>query len=448
MCGNPALPAATPVCSDSGWEDWQNADGSVKSIDGYAHCNYQGERTTFATAQALCASHGLEQGYPTLIRSWKAGPCAEGIATRDYRMWAAQDCGIRAKIDLGSGDVAIVHGVLPDHTNVTNVEPLVGADTLNFFSVPWDQGARPTESDCIAATGCTVHGGGYCICDTDATDSIVFGSAAELTSVDDVAGTLHVGAADPASFDAGTYVNLGECGVAGLTVHSPAGSTCTDLRIDTIFSYVRNSKSYFVKNSRSEVSISGTAFKFRNPVQFISLADPEDRDAYHETEEVLDSLFLHPSHAPFMALRMIQRFGNSNPSPGFVERVSSAYAEGTYGQFGSGEYGDLGALVAAILLDDESRRPVLDEDQSSGHLREPLVKVLSFFRSMGLGYDMPLSVPTLFQMEGKIGQGSFEYPSVFSFFLPEFSPPGGVALGGLVAPEAMVLQVRRIAPCL
>ena len=46
-------------------------------------------------------------------------------------------------------------------------------------------------------------------------------------------------------------------------------------------------------------------------------------------------------------------------------RVSEAYKEGTYsgGMFGSGQYGDLAAMVGAILLDTECRTPVLDLDQ-------------------------------------------------------------------------------------
>ena len=50
-------------------------------------------------------------------------------------------------------------------------------------------------------------------------------------------------------------------------------------------------------------------------------------------------------------MRLIQRFGISNPSPRFIERVATAYSTGLYGQIGSGKYGDLGALAAAILLD-------------------------------------------------------------------------------------------------
>lgn len=116
-----------------------------------------------------------------------------------------------------------------------------------------------------------------------------------------------------------------------------------------------------------------------------------------------------------MAFHLIQRFGISNPSPGFIERVATAYKTGSYdgGRFGGGEYGDLGALVAAILLDSETREVVLDADPATGQVREPLVKVISFFRAQKLAFKAPLHMPTLMSLESRIGQGSFESPSVF-----------------------------------
>lgn len=144
-----------------------------------------------------------------------------------------------------------------------------------------------------------------------------------------------------------------------------------------------------------------------------------------------------------MAFHLIQRFGISNPSPGFIKRVATAFKMGSYdgGRFGSGEYGDLGALVAAILLDSETREVVLDADPATGHIREPLIKVISFFRSQGVNFKAPLHMPTLASLESKIGQGSFESPSVFSFFEPDFMPfTSSVQAAGLYAPEAMVLD--------
>ena len=84
---------------------------------------------------------------------------------------------------------------------------------------------------------------------------------------------------------------------------------------------------------------------------------------------------------------LCQRFGTSNPSPGYIERVASAYKEGLliYGgkTFGNGQYGSLEAMVAAVLLDVEARSPALDSDPSHGHLREPIIKMIGFMRSLG-----------------------------------------------------------------
>lgn len=361
------------MCSDAGWE--------TTSKDGLIFCNYQGERMTYASAETMCQNNGMEQSYPWTLKQWKAGPCQYGIGAKYFRSWANASCDLKVKVELGSGDIAIVHNPGPDRSNTTTIESFVDPDTLNFFAVPWEGGSYPTESDCVSMPSCYVHSGDYCICGTDATESAVYSSAAGVTSgIDQLREELHIGAVDPVAFDANTYTGL-DCGIAGVTVYVKTGS-CTSLTSETVFVFEWNSKTVFLKNSKSIVTIPDlqSTFAFRNPAQFISLSDPESRDAYHETEEVLDSLLFHDSHPPFLAVRVIQRFGISNPSPDFIERVATAYATGSYGTFVSGQYGDLGAMSAAILLDDESRSSVLDADQSHGHLREPLIKVLSFFR--------------------------------------------------------------------
>mmetsp|Transcript_598 Transcript_598/g.1174 ORF Transcript_598/g.1174 Transcript_598/m.1174 type:complete len:1161 (+) Transcript_598:1495-4977(+) len=429
MCANPVLEAATPMCSNAGWE--------TEEEDGLIYCRYQGERMTYDSAVVICEANGMEQSYPWTVKQWKAGPCQSGISTRDFRSCANSSCDVKVKVEFGSGHIAIVHSPGPDRADLVNIESLVDPDTINFFATPWE-GTYPSLSDCLSISSCYVHEEGYCICNTDATETVVYSSAGQVSSIDQLMSELYIGAVDPATFDANTYNDLGSCNIEGVTVHSKT-SECASLSSDTIFVFEWNSKPFFLQNSKSMVSISNSGFQFRNPVQFISLSDPEARDAHYETEEVLDSLF-YPSHPPFMAVRVIQRFGISNPSPGFVERVATAYKTGSFKQSVSGKYGDLGAMVAAIILDDESRSPVLDADQSHGHLREPLIKVLSFFRSLGLHYETPFNVPTLMGMEENIGQGSFDNPSVFSFFLPEFTPTGVVQSAGLIAPESQVLQ--------
>jgi len=69
----------------------------------------------------------------------------------------------------------------------------------------------------------------------------------------------------------------------------------------------------------------------------------------------------HPT--PGFRYRLIQRLVSSNPSPRYVAAVATAFIAGAYGgKTYSGEHGDLGAAVAAILLDPEARAAVLDLD--------------------------------------------------------------------------------------
>lgn len=69
---------------------------------------------------------------------------------------------------------------------------------------------------------------------------------------------------------------------------------------------------------------------------------------YYEVDGLIEHLVQHPSHPPFLATRMLQRFGISNPSPGLIKRVVGAYRSGVYAagatQFGQGSYGDMGAM--------------------------------------------------------------------------------------------------------
>jgi uncharacterized protein (DUF1800 family) len=56
----------------------------------------------------------------------------------------------------------------------------------------------------------------------------------------------------------------------------------------------------------------------------------EPRDAHYETDAALDHYFYHPNTAPFVATRLAQRFGVSNPSPGYMERIVAAFRSGSY----------------------------------------------------------------------------------------------------------------------
>jgi hypothetical protein len=179
----------------------------------------------------------------------------------------------------------------------------------------------------------------------------------------------------------------------------------------------------------------------------------------------------HPNTAPFLAVRFAQRFGLSNPSPRLVDTVATAFRSGRYidlstgTSFGSGEYGNLGAMVAALLLDRESRSVVLDADPASGSVLEPLLRYIRLMKSLEFAPDY---ADRNFQMISDvmdwIGQMPHAHPNVFSFFLPNYQPagtsrfkalwrtwnvgasvshlhfsPGPVVSGGLLCPECQLL---------
>jgi len=138
----------------------------------------------------------------------------------------------------------------------------------------------------------------------------------------------------------------------------------------------------------------------------------------------------------------------SNPSPRYVKAVASAFRSGTYSfaglSFGTGDYGDLAATMAAVILDREALSVSVDADPSSGFVREPLLRVTSLLRSMEFSPIPTQPVVRLYNLETVIGQMSHEFTSVFSFLLPEFKPSGLIGDRGFVSPEAALLDTPKI----
>ena len=223
----------------------------------------------------------------------------------------------------------------------------------------------------------------------------------------------------------------------GIAVFSPGGAEA--LTASTVFRVVFNgTRPVFLANKESTVRVAGAPqFSFRNPPQFMSYADPASRDAAYETEWVLDHLFYHKNTAPFVVHKLIQRLITSNPSPRYQHAVSRAFINGTYDGIGSATYGDMAATVAAVLLDREARSPILDSDPSFGRLREPLLMLIHLMRAMEFAPAAGLDV----QLDGlavKTGQEQYNSPTVFNFFLPDYTPAGAVMVAGLRAPEAQL----------
>lgn len=162
-------------------------------------------------------------------------------------------------------------------------------------------------------------------------------------------------------------------------------------------------------------------------------------DTKTDINTALHMLFMHSSTAPFISRALIQRLVTSNPSPEYIERVATVFADN-----GRGVRGDLKALVKAILLDEEALRGKHDP-KTFGKFREPLLYVSHLFRA----FHAQNGVHTLQQGDTKLykyrsfnfngtgmtrQEGALEALTVFNYFTPD-DAPFAIKKQGLVAPE-------------
>jgi uncharacterized protein (DUF1800 family) len=150
---------------------------------------------------------------------------------------------------------------------------------------------------------------------------------------------------------------------------------------------------------------------------FLGQSVPAGQSAEQELDTVLTIIFNHPNLAPFVSQQLIEKLVTSNPSPGYVSRVASAFTSGTFQTFGSGKRGDMQATIAAILLDPEARRgdSASSGVATDGKQREPVVMMVSVARLFS-----PTTDGTGFTgWGGNMGQSLFNAGSVFNFFPPQ-----------------------------
>jgi uncharacterized protein (DUF1800 family) len=153
---------------------------------------------------------------------------------------------------------------------------------------------------------------------------------------------------------------------------------------------------------------------------------PAGQNAEQDLAGALDDIFKHPNLAPFVSKQLIQHLVTSNPSGAYVKRVATVFSTGTFSgggaTFGSGQPGDLQAVIAAILLDPEARRgdDPTTANPTDGHLREPILYIANVLRAFGATSDG--AAPT--SQASSMSEAPLDSPSVFNFFPPTFNIPG------------------------
>ncbi|WP_084645514.1 DUF1800 domain-containing protein [Marinimicrobium agarilyticum] len=168
---------------------------------------------------------------------------------------------------------------------------------------------------------------------------------------------------------------------------------------------------------------------------------PSGQTAEQDMEQALDNLFNHPNVGPFIGKQLIQRLVTSNPSPEYVERVAQVFNDN-----GAGTRGDLEAVVRAIVTDEEARTGHLEQPETFGKLREPILQfshLWRVFKAQGVEVhdeaDEPVGKRIRFRGSDRAaGQRPYGSFSVFNFYRPGYSHPGAISDAGLLSPEFQI----------
>jgi uncharacterized protein (DUF1800 family) len=168
---------------------------------------------------------------------------------------------------------------------------------------------------------------------------------------------------------------------------------------------------------------------------FLGTTIAENTSAEDCLRQALDALFAHPNVGPFWSRQLILRLVTSNPSPAYVARVASVFAND-----GQGVRGNLKAVIKAILLDDEARDATRISQAGWGKLREPILRVTAWARACGVSSPSDAwAMGDTSDASSGLGQAPLRSPTVFNFYRPGYVPPNtSIASAGLVAPEFQI----------
>lgn len=168
---------------------------------------------------------------------------------------------------------------------------------------------------------------------------------------------------------------------------------------------------------------------------FGNVVIPAGQTAEQDLESLLDALMAQNTMAPFVSRQLIQHLVTSNPSPGYIERVSNVFLND-----GNGVRGNMQAVITAILTDAEARA---NDDLNAavnsnfGHMREPVLFLANVLRGLSANIGAGNAIN---QYANQMSQNLFNAPSVFSFFSPQYR-----TAKGLLGPEFQIYSTSTAA---
>lgn len=196
---------------------------------------------------------------------------------------------------------------------------------------------------------------------------------------------------------------------------------------------VKHNPPYWLGAMQPFESNHDTVSKTLLPVNGTPTVLPAGQSSTVDLNGALDNIFAQPSLSPFVCKLLIQQLVSSNPSAAYIQRVATVFDSGSFTisgtTFGSGQRGDLQAVLAAILLDSEARRgdDPTTANGNDGKLREPILYIAAILRAFGATSDGLGPV----NFASTMSEAPMESPSVFNFYPPDYGIPGT----NLVGPE-------------
>ncbi len=211
------------------------------------------------------------------------------------------------------------------------------------------------------------------------------------------------------SYDQDTVLAITR-GLTGWTYPTPVDPKATAWGVD----YSQPLTGYEAGHDHGTKTLFGTTLAAGSSVA-------EDRDA------ILDILFNHPNLPPFVSYRLIQHLVKSNPSPGYIERVSKVFENN-----GKGVRGDMDAIVRAILLDPEARGGDTSSSSNDGFLQDPLLFQLFAMNIL----QIATGDGQIVDFTNPLGMNLWNPATVFGYLSPTNVVPGTT----IVSPEFAALN--------
>jgi uncharacterized protein (DUF1800 family) len=168
---------------------------------------------------------------------------------------------------------------------------------------------------------------------------------------------------------------------------------------------------------------------------FGNVTIPSGQTAEQDLDAVIAALMAQPTMAPFISQQLIQHLVTSNPSPGYITRISTVFSND-----GTGVSGNLQAVITAILTDPEARAG--DDDTISlsptfGKMREPILFMTDALRGLNATVG---ATSTISNDASNMGENLFNAGSVFSYFSPQSKTEHG-----LFGPEFQIYSTQTAA---